>query len=82
MTVCSCERAPLSQAQTVVRVCTVTGVEHLSDVMEGNRYPDSFVKTASKPSTACDWIPLAFRDFSEVFFSCYCGHTLINSLCL
>ena len=30
----------------------------------------------------CVWIPVTFHDFSEVFFSCYCGHTLNNSLCL
>ena len=33
--------------------------------MEGNRYPDISVKTASKPSTACVWIPVTFHDFSE-----------------
>ena len=33
--------------------------------MEGNRYPDTFVKAASKPSTACVWIPVTFHDFSE-----------------
>ena len=32
--------------------------------MEGNRYPDTSVKTAS---TACVWIPVTFHDFSEVF---------------
>ena len=41
------------RAQTVVQGMTaVTGEEHLSEVMEGNRYPDTSVKTASKPSTA------------------------------
>ena len=71
------------RAQTVVQgVTTVTGEELLSEVMEGNRYPDTSVKTASKPSTACVWIPVTFHDFSEVFFSCFCGHTLNNSLCL
>ena len=42
-------------AQTVVQgVTVVTGEEHLSEVMEGNRYPDTSVKTASKPSTAAE----------------------------
>ena len=45
--------------------------------MEGNRYPDTSVKTAG---TACVWIPVTFHDFFEVFFSCYCGHTL-NAVC-
>ena len=36
-----CERGALSQAQIVVQgVTTVTGEEHIRDVMEGNRYPD------------------------------------------
>ena len=58
----------------------VTGEEHLSEVMESNRYPDTSVKTVSKTITACLDIPVTFHDFSEVFFSCYCGHTLNNSL--
>ena len=33
--------------------------------MEGNRYPDTSVKTASKPSTACVWIPVTFHDFTQ-----------------
>ena len=38
------------RAQTVVQgVTTVTGEELLTEVMEGNRYPDTSVKTASKP---------------------------------
>ena len=54
MTVCSCERGALSQEQTVIQgVTTVTGEEHLREVMEGNRYPDTY-KTASKPSTAAE----------------------------
>ena len=47
--------------------------------MEGNRYPGTSVKTAS---TAYVWISVTFHDFSEVFFSCYCGHTLNDGLCL
>ena len=44
------------RAQTAVQgVTIVTGEEHLSEVMEGNRYPDTSVKTASKP---CVWIPV------------------------
>ena len=43
------------RAQTVVQgMTTVTGEEHLSEVMEGNRYPDTSVKTAGKPSTAAE----------------------------
>ena len=43
-----CERGALSQAQTVVQGMTmVTGEQHLREVMEGNRYPDTSVKTAS-----------------------------------
>ena len=43
------------RAQTVVQgVTTVTGEEHLSEVMEGNRYPDTSGRTASKPSTAAE----------------------------
>ena len=42
------------RAQTVVQSVTmITGEEHLSEVMEGNRYPDIY-KTASKPSTPAE----------------------------
>ena len=47
-----CERGTLSQAQTIIQgVTTVTGEQHLREVMESSRYSDTSVKTASKPST-------------------------------
>ena len=43
------------RAQTVVQgVTMVTGEEHLSEAIEGNRYPDTSVRTASKPSIAAE----------------------------
>ena len=43
------------RAQTVVQgVTMVTGEEHLGEVMEDNRYPDTSVRTAIKPSTAAE----------------------------
>ena len=48
----------------------VTGEEHIREVMECNRYPNTLVV----------WTPVTFHDFSDVFFSCYHGHTLNDSL--
>ena len=82
-TVCACERGALSQAQTVVQgVTTVTGEELLREVMDGNRYPDTCSTGLASSLCRCVWIPVTFHDFSEVFFSCYCGHILNDSLCL
>ena len=42
---------------------TVTREEHLKDVIEGNRYPDTWL--ASSSLYRCVWIPVTFHDFTE-----------------
>ena len=84
MTVCACEWVPLSQAQTVVQgVNTVTGEEHLREVMEGNRYPDTCsTGLAIAVFTDVSGYLLPSMTSLRVYFSCYCVHILNDSLCL
>ena len=82
--VCACESAPLSQAQTVVQ--GVTTVEQ-----EKNTSEMSWKVTGIQTHAVLDLLAV-FTDVSgyllpsttslRVFFSCYCGHILNNSLCL
>ena len=54
------------RAQTVVQdVTTVTAEEHLREVMEGNRYPDTCSTGLASSLYRCVWIPVTFRDFTQ-----------------
>ena len=62
------------RAQTVIEgVTTVPGEEHLREVMEGNRYPDTSVKTASKPSIVLQQSQL--KSLKQRAFVPLCGMT-------